>query len=115
LICQFFKCVNIFKKNSKYKKIVDFKLKTFVEDYSKQQSNLKKSSTNLSNIELETSSETFRAIQKEDWIAPVTKDGLKTLKDYLNFLIKSIKTIKSNVFYDKICNYLRLLFKYVFL
>ncbi len=101
----------MFNKNSKYKKIVDFRLKTFIEDFVKQKPNMKKTPSNAGNVDLETSSETFKAIQKEDWIAQGTKDGLKTLRDYLTFLIKSIKTIKSNVFYDKICNYLNLLFK----
>ncbi len=91
---------------------MNFKLKTFVEDFLKQKSSMNKNPSNLTNVDSETSSETFKAIQKEDWIVQDVKDELKTLKDYLAFLIKSIKTIKSNVFYDKICNYLNLLFKY---
>lgn len=58
-----------------------------------------------------TESETFGQILKEDWIAEPMKESLATLKDYLSFLLKSLKTVKSKIFYEKLANYLNALFQ----
>ncbi len=88
----------------------NFKLKTFVDELDRQKSALKKEPS----LDDQTSSETFKLILKEDWIASGVRDNLKNLKDFLLFLIKSIQTVKSNLFYERICNYLYSLFTYVF-
>ncbi len=61
----------------------------------------------------EDESEIFKMILKEDWIPEAIKDTLKTLKDFLNYLLKSLKTVKSKIFYEKVCAYVNMLFKLV--
>lgn len=63
------------------------------------------------NIDEETNSETFKQILKEDWIADNVKENLKTLRDFMTYLIKSLKTVKSKMFYEKLCLYVNTLFK----
>jgi hypothetical protein len=102
----------MFLKNPKYKKLVDFKLKRFVQEFESEQEALLNKMNNFK-VEEETESETFRQILKEDWIAEQQKESLKNLGDFLNFLLKSLKTVKSKIFYEKIANYLNTLFKYI--
>ncbi len=59
----------------------------------------------------ETESETFKRILKEDWIPNAVKQTLKDLKDFLTYLIRSLKTVKSKMFYEKVCAYVYDLFK----
>lgn len=63
------------------------------------------------NVEDETNNETFKHLQREDWIPQSVKEDLKTLKDYLEYLLKSLRTVKSKIFYEKLCNYLKSLFE----
>lgn len=90
--------------------MVDFKLKRFVQEFESEQEALFNKMNNFK-VEEETESETFRQILKEDWIAEQQKESLKNLGDFLNFLLKSLKTVKSKIFYEKIANYLNTLFK----
>ena len=85
-------------------------MKTFLEDVKKEEDS-QKLSKGSQNVEDETKSEIFKQILKEDWIAAPIKEGLKTLKDFLSYLLKSLKTIKSKIFYEKVCNYLQALLK----
>lgn len=62
-------------------------------------------------VEDEINSEIFKQLQREDWIPQSVKDDLKTLKDYLEYLLKSLRTVKSKIFYEKLCNYLKSLFE----
>ena len=104
----------LFLKNSKWKKIKDFSLKKFVDDLEKQENGkapAKKSGDY--NVDEETSSEIFKALQKEEWIPQPIRDTLKNLKDYLTYLIKSIKTVKSTLFSDRIPNYLFNLYRFI--
>jgi hypothetical protein len=81
-----------------------------LEDLKKEEDS-QKQSKGSQNVEDETTSEIFKQILKEDWIAAPIKEGLKTLKDFLTYLLKSLKTIKSKIFYEKVCNYLQALVK----
>lgn len=97
-------------KNPKYKKLVDFKLKRFVEEI---EAELEAINNKLSlKVEDEVESEIFKQILKEDWIAEQVKESLKCLRDFLLFLLKSLKTVKSKIFYEKIANYLNSLYKW---
>jgi len=82
-----------------------------LEDLKNEEDGSKKLSKSSQNVEDETNSEIFKQILKEDWIAAPIKEGLKTLKDFLTYLLKSLKTIKSKIFYEKVCNYLQALIK----
>ena len=82
-----------------------------MEDLKNEEDGSKKLSKSSQNVEDETNSEIFKQILKEDWIAAPIKEGLKTLKDFLTYLLKSLKTIKSKIFYEKVCNYLQALIK----
>lgn len=62
-------------------------------------------------VEDETNSEIFKQLQREDWIPQSVKEDLKTLKDYLEYLLKSLRTVKSKIFYEKLSNYLKSLFE----
>ena len=87
--------------------MTDFKLKKFIEDVEFERA----VNSQAGSIENETKSETFKAILKEDWIPAAAKEGLKTLKDFLNYLLKSLGTIKSKIFYEKTANYYNVLYK----
>jgi hypothetical protein len=90
---------------------VDFKLKRFVDEYEAEQEAINRRKNAA--VDEVTESETFKLILKEDWIADAVKESLKCLRDYLNFLLKSLKTVKSKIFYEKVANYLNALFKYI--
>ena len=85
----------------------NFRLKNFIQEVELERQEASQSKP----VENETKSETFKAILKEDWIPTSIKDGLKTLKDFLDYLLKSLGTIKSKIFYEKTANYLNTLFK----
>jgi len=85
----------------------NFKLKNFIQELELERQAVSQSNT----VESETKSETFKAILKEDWIPATVKDTLKTLKDFLEYLLKSLGTIKSKTFYEKTANYYHTLFK----
>jgi uncharacterized protein YydD (DUF2326 family) len=87
----------------------NFKLKNFIQEIESERQAAFAAQFNP--VENETKSETFKAILKEDWIPVAVKDTLKTLKDFLEYLIKSLGTIKSKTFYEKSANYYHKLFK----
>jgi hypothetical protein len=96
-------------KNQKYKKINStFKLKKFIEDVELER-NAESSSASANNAA--DANEIFKIILKEDWIPQQVKESLKTLNDFLNYLIKSLRTVKSKLFYEKIANHLNALYK----
>lgn len=100
-----------FFKGSKYKKVQNFKLKKFLQEIEQENQALLAKQNQVYNADEETNSEIFKQILKEDWIPEAIKNGLKTLKDFLTYLLKSLKTVKSKIFYDKLCNYLKALFE----
>ena len=59
----------------------------------------------------ENNNEIFKAILKEDWIPEASKESLKTLNDFMTYLIKSLKIVKSKIFYERICNYIKSLYE----
>lgn len=98
-------------QNSKYKKMLKFKLKKFINEIESESLAESLKQKEVLNVDEATNSETFKLIQKEDWIPEAIKANLKCLKDYLNYLLKSLKTVKSKIFYDKLATYLNSLFK----
>ena len=89
-----------------------FRLREFINELEKEQASQtvkdKKMGREADN---EIDSDTFKAILKEDWVPDAVKDTLKTLRDFLSYLLKSLQTVKSKIFYEKICSYLNSLFK----
>jgi hypothetical protein len=83
-------------------------LKKFIEQVEQEQ-NAEISGTATSDEN--SKNETFKSILQEDWIPQQAKESLKTLNDFLNYLIKSLRTVKSKLFYEKIANYLDKLYK----
>lgn len=84
-------------------------MKRFIEEYEHEQEALTRK-LNLA-VEEETESEIFNQILREDWIADQVKESLKSLRDFLNLALKSLKTVKSKIFYEKLANYTYELYK----
>ena len=53
----------------------------------------------------------IKALLKEDWVPANIRDTLKTLKDILDYLIKTLKSVKSKIFYEKAAVYLNSLYQ----
>ena len=84
----------------------------FVESLEEEyNSNLVREKKTGKEAENETDSETFKLILREEWVSDTVKDTLKSLKDFLFYLLKSLKTIKSKTFYEKVCHFLYKLFE----
>ncbi|CAF0708647.1 unnamed protein product [Brachionus calyciflorus] len=96
--------------NPNYKKLDKFVLRKFINEIQKENQLEFERKNRVYNVEEETDCELFKQLQKEDWISQSIKDELKNLKDYLTYILKSLKTVKSVTFYEKLCNYLKLLF-----
>lgn len=88
-----------------------FRLKEFINEIEAEirASIAKKKRTGV-DAENETESEVFTAMLKEDWIPVVVKGGLKTLRDFLVYLFKALRTLKAKRFYEKAAQYLHMLF-----
>ena len=89
----------------KNKSIEDFKLKKFVIELEEEiAANLKNQGNILNN-------EVLKAFLREDWIPANMKETLLTLPDFLNYILKSLKTVKSKIFYDKLAIHLLNIYK----
>ena len=86
---------------NKPEKMTDFKLVKFVEEVEIEIAEAIKAK----NEYLEKNSENFKAILKEDFIPSSVKETLKTLKDFLEYLLKYLKNSKSKILYEKVANH----------
>jgi hypothetical protein len=89
-------------------KLEDFKLVKFVEEVEIEIAEAIKAK----NEYLEKNSENFKAILKEDFIPSNVKETLKTLKSFLDYLLKYLKNSKSKILYEKVANHIFGIFKY---
>ncbi len=83
-------------------KLVDFKMIKFIEEVEIEIAEAIKAK----NEYLEKNSENFKAILKEDFIPTNVKQELKTLKDFLEYILKYLKNSKSKILYEKVANHL---------
>ena len=83
-------------------KLVDFKMMKFIEEVEIEIAEAIKAK----NEYLEKNSENFKAILKEDFIPANVKQELKTLKDFLDYILKYLKNSKSKILYEKVANHL---------
>lgn len=95
------------QKNPKYKRVKNFKLKKYAEDLEVELS----VEANRSEVNVELENPVIKALLKEDWIQPKDRESLKSLKDILEYLIKSLKNFKSKIYYDKAAAFLHNIYK----
>ena len=93
----------------KHKKIDEFKLRKFIVDLEEEIAESMKEKGEESVL----NNEVLKAILREEWIPAQIKENLKTLQDFLNYLLKSLKSVKSKIFYEKLANHFFNVFKLI--